>query len=452
MSVIADVNKEGPMYYSFNNNGVIVLSNELSTFYDQGELIEDMCLPGGVDTLTVQNTSNNGIEVEYEFSTDGGATYGGAYLDCDIAKNRFRVDNNGSGYEGCGCESGQSCTWNIVRKDRVDATKKKCVKATIADYNYAAGYFSMSINSGSTVVDSRPSNKYERQTTAVLQCYDDFTEVKMFSDNTDAAFVNLEFSEDGGANWDSGLFCENCGGTECLSYPGGLFLVVDGNEQPVTSYHQNFPLEPEGYCNCLEKECTISYFSTAAPTAEPTDEPTAEPTFLPTRAPTAGSGPSQITVDNMVCKDAPKYKFENFYTHINGRAHVDFDENGTINFDLMGGASANVDILLTTSIISDYDNLPTNFDEGVEVFIGGANEPVIHASACPGCAPDKIVSIQDTPLIVDSAETAVWITKTGNTISVGSEVDTLFEYQVSKEITRAIFTFGYDDLECEASN
>jgi len=190
---------------------------------------------------------------------------------------------------------------------------------------------------------------------------------------------------------------------------------------------------------------------TAAPTQEPTPEPTAEPTFLPTRAPTAGSGPSEITVDNMVCKDAPKYKFENFYTHINGRAHVDFDENGAINFNLMGGASANVDVLLTTSIISDYDNLPTDFDEGVEVFIGGANEPVIHASACPGCAPDKIVSIQDTPLIVDSAETEVWIQKSGNTIYVGSGADTLFEYPVSKEITRAIFTFGYDDLECEAA-
>merc|ERR1719443_2794462 len=103
----------------------MVINNSSQTFYDQGEVIEEICLPEGVDTLTVKNTNSDGIGVEYEFSTDGGATYGAAYLDCDITKNQFSVDADGGNYVGCGCQQGQECTWNIVRKDRVDSTKRK---------------------------------------------------------------------------------------------------------------------------------------------------------------------------------------------------------------------------------------------------------------------------------------------------------------------------------------
>lgn len=429
MRVQAATHQQGYMYYRFTNNGTNVLQNGSNKFYDQGELVIETCVQGGMDQLTVQNTNNDGIGVDIEFSTDGGATYGGAHLDCEISdKSMLVVDNDGSGWPGCGCQSGDECTYNIIRKDRVDPTKRKCVKATIADYNYAAGYFSMSINSGSTVVHSFPSTYFKRLTTAVFQCYEEFTEVVMSSGNTDAAFVNLEFSVDGGANWDADIYCKNCGGTECTS-SSGLFLVMDGDEGTVNQYHANFPSKSLDYCNCLDgmsgKECTIRY-------------------------------QSQFCTQSVV----PELQFDYYWQDSAGRTHVDFNDEGLLQFSAKGSSEAGINIALV-----DSANLPTgDFTEenltAYDVFIGGEIEHVAYVSTCAGCAPAEgtLVNLGANPVLVSAEFTDIWIKVTGTVVQVGSgvydgtegsmflNVDTGAANPIN--VNRAIFTSGYGDVIC----
>jgi len=433
MTVQPSNHQQGYLSYSFKNNGTMVINNSSQKFYNQGEVIVDTCLPGGVDSLTVQNTANDGIGFLYEFSTDGGASWDGAYLDCAINKNKVSVDGDGTNREGCFCQEGEPCEWNIVRKDRVDTTKTKCVKATIADYDYAAGYFSISMLFGSNVVGSRASERYKRGTVAVHQCYDYLTEVKMSTDNSDAAFVDLEFSQDGGANWDSEISCENCGGTQCTSSPGGLFLVFDNEAQELDTYSKDFPEKPEGFCHCLNTECTI--------------------------ATTASHG----TID---CTGATAVQVQHYYETIDNRLHMDFvagDGSRQVVFSAKGADGVNIVLANKASFAGTLNETGL-----IDLFVGGSNEPFVHFADCLGCSPLHIVNEQlmsddsfdkyviftlteangDTTLKVSkSTFTEVEDYKYNNGADGSIEVAS-FTLSGVTGLNQAVFTYGYGDLEC----
>jgi len=191
---------------------------------------------------------------------------------------------------------------------------------------------------------------------------------------------------------------------------------------------------------------------TRAPTAEPTAEPTRAPTTEPTAAPTAEHAPGIENSVGLSCsKDNVDINIYHFWSDINARAHINAPENNVYQFSLQGGAEASLNIALV-----DSANIVEESLEGVEIFIGGAAEPVIHVSSCMGCEPEAFADISSTPVFVEHKFTHVWIKVDGSYIEVGrgkygkadQESLLVHTFDSSPVMDRAIFTYGYGDLEC----
>lgn len=183
---------------------------------------------------------------------------------------------------------------------------------------------------------------------------------------------------------------------------------------------------------------------------------TRAPTPPPTNAPTIADG-DVANVSGITCDDVPELVFDNFWHDYKGRTHVDL-EDGVIQFSVKGGANSNINILLADkNELENVEQLSKN-DSAYELFIGGANEPLIHSSTCLGCAPDadSIVDISGFPFIVDHKYNNIWIKVEGTVLKVGNG-DAADESGLAytrdfggdaKDINRAIFTYGYGDIEC----
>jgi hypothetical protein len=173
----------------------------------------------------------------------------------------------------------------------------------------------------------------------------------------------------------------------------------------------------------------------------------ATPPYISASTNTAGIGLS--------CGDIPEVRFESLWSNINGRTHVDVVD-GRVAFEVTGrGGGINIIFVNSADLPASGDL--TEATAGVELFIGGSNESVIHASSCLGCAPS---SDAITPLVNDviaaGAFSGLYVTINGSTISVftGKFGDAssaqVFEYDfgTTLSVDRAIFSHGYGDLEC----
>jgi hypothetical protein len=204
---------------------------------------------------------------------------------------------------------------------------------------------------------------------------------------------------------------------------------MDGDEGTVNQYHANFPSKSLDYCNCLDgmsgKECTIRY-------------------------------QSQFCTQSVV----PELQFDYYWQDSAGRTHVDFNDEGLIQFSAKGSSEAGINIALV-----DSANLPTgDFTEenltAYDVFIGGEIEHVAYVSTCAGCAPAEgtLVNLGANPVLVSAEFTDIWIKVTGTVVQVGSGVYDGTEGSVFLNVdtgaanpinvNRAIFTSGYGDVIC----
>lgn len=176
----------------------------------------------------------------------------------------------------------------------------------------------------------------------------------------------------------------------------------------------------------------------------------------PTPAPTVADG-DVSAVAGFTCDDIPELVFDNFWHDYQGRTHVDFEDN-VMQFSVKGGDNSNINILLADKDeLASVDQLSKN-DDAYELFIGGANEPLIHSSTCLGCKPDadSIVDISGFPFIVPHKYNNIWIKVEGTVVKVGNGDPATNEGLAytrdfggsAKNINRAIFTYGYGDIEC----
>lgn len=101
---------------------------------------------------------------------------------------------------------------------------------------------------------------------------------------------------------------------------------------------------------------------------------------------------------------------------------------------------------------------------GVEIFIGGSTEPIIHMASAMGEEPAAFKDISDNQVIVHNQYKDLYVKVDGNTVTVGSSTVTRddnkdkvyadspilsHEFDFIPAVNRAVFTFGYGDLECE---
>jgi hypothetical protein len=174
-----------------------------------------------------------------------------------------------------------------------------------------------------------------------------------------------------------------------------------------------------------------------------------------TPAPVAA--PAGAAVD-ITCSNIPEVEFEEYFNDAAGRANVDLTD-GMVKFSVKGsGASSGVNLMLVNGATVDAlpagAGLTENFP-GYEIYIGSDDEPIIHVSSCLGCAPEKIVDVSAVPVISSTSFTKVWMSVTGSTITIGrgdvADNDVLINQTMSGgvlNVDRAIFTYGYGDLEC----
>jgi hypothetical protein len=160
----------------------------------------------------------------------------------------------------------------------------------------------------------------------------------------------------------------------------------------------------------------------------------------------------------LVCGDY-SVSFSHYYEQIGSRLHIDHPDSGVYRFKVRGSASGDgINIALV-----DKATVETTL-AGVEVFIGGSVEPVIHVASSLGAEPSNFVDISATPAIIDGEYTNLYVKVDGNTVSVGKSTESrnenkdlqyddseLFTHTFDSlpTINRAVFTFGYGDLQCE---
>jgi len=187
------------------------------------------------------------------------------------------------------------------------------------------------------------------------------------------------------------------------------------------------------------------------PTPNPTPHPTPNPTPAtpnPTGAPTSAPTP--------VCAGIPDVLFDSYWGNTNRRTHVGLDENGLISFHIKGGVDADVNILLLDSANIDETGNISEANSGYEIFIGAANEPVIHASPCFDCAPTVTEDLGSAPLINDDNYTIVELTYgSDGAIEVarqGAASPVLqANFGTDVNINTAVFVYNYGDIECASA-
>lgn len=159
--------------------------------------------------------------------------------------------------------------------------------------------------------------------------------------------------------------------------------------------------------------------------------------------------------------------FKQYLSHIGNRLHVDHPTDGAYRFRVRGGASGDgINIALidkNNAMEAETGNTNENL-QGAEIFIGGSSEPVVHMASSLGGEPAAFEDISEAPLIVHNQYTDVYVKVEGSTITVGTsnvsfdddkqkiytDEDVLSHtFSELPEINRAVFTFGYGDLECE---
>lgn len=156
------------------------------------------------------------------------------------------------------------------------------------------------------------------------------------------------------------------------------------------------------------------------------------------------------------CADMPDLQFETFWSDVKGRLHVDLNDDNVIEFKVKGGQGVNI-LLVNKETLPD--EVTESYADAYEMFIGGEQEPVVYSAGCAGCAPDdnEIVDISANPLVVSDAYTSVWIQVEGTVVKVGEgnysaeKTGLIYEADMDgaeKGIDRAVFTYGYGDLEC----
>lgn len=159
----------------------------------------------------------------------------------------------------------------------------------------------------------------------------------------------------------------------------------------------------------------------------------------------------------ITCNDIPEVQFEQFWENLNGRHHVALNDDGVVQFSVKGGIGSGINIMLVNG-----GTLPTqiteSFTDAYDMYIGGNDEPVIHASESIGTAPlaDNIVDISADPFIVESEFTDMWLKVVSQTLTVGKGIwvngaSAVFTAEFTggdKSIDEAIFSYGYGDLEC----
>lgn len=165
---------------------------------------------------------------------------------------------------------------------------------------------------------------------------------------------------------------------------------------------------------------------------------------------------SKAAANGLTCGSVPEVKFERLWSNIDSRTQVDLQE-GKVAFEVTGdGPGITILIVDSNNLVENSDGALTEDTEGLELFIGGSIEPVIHVSDCLGCAPreDSIRPIVDD-IIKPEQFTDVFVTVSGKTISIntgkidGSNVE-VYSYTVEADIVgdQAIFSYGYNDMEC----
>jgi len=200
---------------------------------------------------------------------------------------------------------------------------------------------------------------------------------------------------------------------------------------------------------------------TDAPTAEPTAEPTAptaEPTGAPTAEPTAE--PTGAPTRNLTCGNIPEYVFDEYWTKVGDKHAVKFNDKGEIRLRVKGTSKSNIILLLADSSSIPASGELTESTSARELFIGGADDPVIHSSECAGCAPDasNILDVAGNSLITTDDYGDIWVSVSGQVVNVGTGTtvnaeSTVYsvDYNASDAISvdTAILTYSYDDPECQ---